>query len=139
MPAKDIYHNVVVSALIKDGWKITHDPLVLKYGKRELFADLGAERPVGAEKNGDKIVVEIKSFLGPSDIYDLEVAIGQFTLYRSILLEQEPERIVFIAITHEVYDRVFADPLGQLVIGTQKLNLLIFDDEQERILQWITH
>jgi len=139
MPARDVYHNAVVNALIKDGWKITHDPLVLKYGKREMFADLGAERPIAAEKDEQKIAVEIKSFLGPSDIYDLEIAIGQFTLYRSILLEQEPARKVFIAITNEVYSRVFADPLGQLIVSKQQLNLIVFDDERERILQWVTH
>ncbi|MBA4182514.1 MAG: fatty-acid synthase, partial [Acidobacteria bacterium] len=27
MPAKDIYHDTVKNALIKDGWTITHDPL----------------------------------------------------------------------------------------------------------------
>jgi hypothetical protein len=30
MPAKDIYHNIVCTALIKDGWTITDDPLILK-------------------------------------------------------------------------------------------------------------
>ncbi|MFN9868505.1 MAG: element excision factor XisH family protein, partial [Pseudanabaena sp.] len=29
MPAKDIYHDNVCNALIKDGWTITDDPLVL--------------------------------------------------------------------------------------------------------------
>ncbi len=29
MPAKDIYHNQVKNALIKDGWTITDDPLIL--------------------------------------------------------------------------------------------------------------
>lgn len=30
MPARDIYHNTVKNALIKDGWTITHDPLRLR-------------------------------------------------------------------------------------------------------------
>ncbi|MBM4256452.1 MAG: hypothetical protein FJ147_11235 [Deltaproteobacteria bacterium] len=29
MPAKDISHNTVRNALLKDGWVITHDPLHL--------------------------------------------------------------------------------------------------------------
>jgi hypothetical protein len=29
MPAKDIYHETVKNALIKDGWTITDDPLKL--------------------------------------------------------------------------------------------------------------
>ncbi len=34
MPAKDIYHDVVRTALEKDGWAITADPLTLKIGRR---------------------------------------------------------------------------------------------------------
>lgn len=30
--AKDIYHEAVREALIKDGWTITHDPFILKGG-----------------------------------------------------------------------------------------------------------
>ena len=30
MPAKDIHHDTVKNALIKDGWTITHDPLRLR-------------------------------------------------------------------------------------------------------------
>ncbi len=42
--AKDLFHDVVKNALIKDGWKITDDPLSLKVGDSELYIDLGAER-----------------------------------------------------------------------------------------------
>lgn len=44
MPAKDIYHDHVRNALIKDGWTITHDPLVLKWGLKDLYINLGAEQ-----------------------------------------------------------------------------------------------
>jgi hypothetical protein len=40
MPAKDIYHDTVKNALIKDGWTITHDPLVLRWGTTDVFIDL---------------------------------------------------------------------------------------------------
>ncbi|NJL65136.1 MAG: fatty-acid oxidation protein subunit alpha, partial [Methylacidiphilales bacterium] len=36
--------DTVVQALINDGWEITDDPLVLSYGGRELYVDLGAEK-----------------------------------------------------------------------------------------------
>lgn len=42
MPAKDIYHETVKTALTKDGWTITDDPFKLKWGLRELFVELGA-------------------------------------------------------------------------------------------------
>ncbi|RKZ38236.1 MAG: fatty-acid oxidation protein subunit alpha [Gammaproteobacteria bacterium] len=36
MPARDIYHNVVKRILEKTGWKITDDPLHIKYGTLNL-------------------------------------------------------------------------------------------------------
>jgi len=66
MPARNIYHDNVVHALSADGWKITDDPLSLSYGGKDLYADLGAERStIAAEKNGEKIAVEISSFFKP--------------------------------------------------------------------------
>lgn len=41
MPAKDMYHDTVKRALVKDGWVITHDPLPLKWGRKDLYVDLG--------------------------------------------------------------------------------------------------
>ena len=63
MPARDIYHANVKNALIKDGWKITHDPLKLELGGKDMYVDLGAERLLAAEKGGEQIAVEIKSFV----------------------------------------------------------------------------
>jgi hypothetical protein len=44
MPARDIYHSIFKNALIKDGWTVTHDPLKLQWGKKDLYVDLGAEK-----------------------------------------------------------------------------------------------
>lgn len=57
MPAKDLYHDTVKNALIKDAWNITDDPYVLAIGKRDLFVDLGAEKLIYAEKGNQKIAV----------------------------------------------------------------------------------
>jgi hypothetical protein len=43
MPAKKIYHDAVIQALIADGWIITGDLMKLEYGDRNLYVDLGAE------------------------------------------------------------------------------------------------
>jgi hypothetical protein len=40
--------------------------LVLKLGRRDLLVDLGAEKLLAAEKNNDRIAVEVKSFIGPA-------------------------------------------------------------------------
>src|SRR5687767_14951209 len=76
MPARDRYHVEVKQALIKDGWTITHDPLRLKWGVKDMYVDLGAERLLAAEKGSSKIAVEIKSFMGLSEMEDLEKLSG---------------------------------------------------------------
>ncbi len=76
MPAKDIYHDSVKNALLKDQWTITADPYFIIYKQLRLVADLAPERAFSAEKGNEKIVVEIKSFINPSFIYDLERAVG---------------------------------------------------------------
>lgn len=60
MPKLDIIHNAVKNALIKDGWAITDDPYIIQYRRTTLYADLGAERPIGAERDGQKLVLEVK-------------------------------------------------------------------------------
>lgn len=84
MPARGMYHDTVRSALVKDGWTITHDPFKLEWGAKDLFVDLGAEQLVAAVKANVRIAVEIKSFLGPSDVEDLEQALGLRSVPRRI-------------------------------------------------------
>src|SRR5262245_19367014 len=78
MSAKDLYHDAFVRTLLKDGWTITHDPLTVAIGRRDLLIDLGAERMLAAERNGERIAVEIKSFVKLSLIQDLKESLGQF-------------------------------------------------------------
>lgn len=76
MPAKDIYHDLVCTALVKEGWIVTDDPFTIKIGGRFVYVDLGAEKLIAAERGSQKIAVEIKSFLSPSPIRELETAWG---------------------------------------------------------------
>ena len=138
MPRHDIYHDVVKNALVKDGWRITHDPLILPYGGRNLYVDIGAEAPIGAEKDGRQIAVEVKSFLGGSEIMELERALGQYMLYRFLLARQEPERMLFLAFPRSAYNNILNEPAeGRDFIATQGLKLMVFDPNREVIIQWI--
>lgn len=137
MPKKDVYHEMVRNALIQNGWIITDDPFWMSYGGRNVFADLAAERLIGAEKGTRRILVEVKSFTGLSEIHELEVALGQYNLYRDILAELEPERSPYLAIPRRAYKSVFTDSLGQLVLKRERLELLVFDEQQGGELEWI--
>jgi hypothetical protein len=136
MPAKDTYHDALRSALLKDGWTITDDPYRLVWGERDFYVDLGAERILTAEKVGKRIAVEVKSFLGASPVHDLELALGQYLLYRSILEEQQPDRVLFLAIPGEPAE-ILDEAIGQLLIAKHLIQAVVFDPEREEILRWI--
>jgi hypothetical protein len=96
MSAKDAVHDAVRHALEKDGWLITHDPYYMKVGGVEMYIDLGSEAVLAAERNGEKIAVEIKSFLGTSTISEFHTALGQFINYQLALEEKNPtERYIW--------------------------------------------
>lgn len=136
--AKDLYHTIVRKALEDDGWLITHDPLTLKYGEQtSLYVDLGAENPLAAEKEGRKIAVEIKSFLSPSPIAEMEKALGQFGLYRFLLLRQFPGRTLYLAMPESRYDALFDMAEGRDLAAAFQLRFLLYDAETERIVRWI--
>lgn len=137
MPAKDIYHDTVKTALIKDGWTITHDPLTLRLTRKKLYIDLGAERLIAAERGSQQIAVEVKSFTRASDIKDLEDALGQFVLYDRLLARYDPERRLYLAVSEAVYESVFKDEAGEILLQEGVLRLITFNADQEEITQWI--
>lgn len=139
MAAKDRFHDVVKIALEKEGWTITHDPLTLRVDAgTDLHIDLGAEMLLAAERKGEKIAIEIKSFLSPSAINDFHGAIGQFINYRYALEDLEPNRKLYLAISLTTYEVVFARRFIQSVIDRAKVSLLVYDTEKEVIIKWQT-
>jgi XisH protein len=137
MPARDFHHNNLRAALISDGWIITHDPLTLKVGQTNMFVDLGAEKLLTAEKAGRKIAAELKTFGGASEVRELEQAFGQYFVYQAVLEKSNSDRVLYLAITYEIFDDIFSDDLGKLLLEQLKPNLIIFDAEKEEILQWL--
>lgn len=138
MFAKDIYHDVVKTALQKDGWNITDDPLILTFiPKRQLKIDLGAERLIGAEKENQYIAVEIKTFLVPSTLSEFHTALGQFLNYRLALKLKQPHRQLFLAIPKEVHQSFFTEEFTLLSVAEYNLQIMVFDVQREEVLQWI--
>ena len=137
MSRRDLFHDAVRHALEKAGWTITHDPLPLTYGETKVYVDLGADPPIGAELNGRKIAVEIKTFIGLSGMQDLYNAVGQFVVYRTALEIKEPERELFLAVPVAAYSEFFEIFEGQTLIKSAKLKILVYHAKKEEITQWI--
>ena len=136
MAAKDIYHDDVRSALIKDGWTITDDPFRLRWGKKDYYVDLGAEKLIAAEIPGRRIAVEIKSFVGASVVDDMEKALGQYMIYRSILKRRQPDRELFLAVPNNIAKQ-FEEPLGRLLLEDYDLRVVVFRPKKKEIIRWL--
>lgn len=137
MPAKDLLHRSARLALEKDGWIVTHDPLRIKLSpKVELYIDLAAEKLLAAEKAGQKIAVEVKSFIGVSAISEFHTAVGQFLNYRLALKQVEPDRILYLGIPFDAYELFFSEPFVQSVIQEYNIRLIVFNLTQEEIVVW---
>ena len=137
MPAKDIYHDTVKRALIKDGWTITAENFQLPWGGTRAFIDILADELFVAEKEGRKIAVEVKSFIGKSNLSELEKAIGQFIIYRFAMRQEDAERELFIAVGEKIYNKFFVHPDVIELIEAEALKVLVFDETKEVLVRWI--
>ncbi|MCC5619190.1 XisH family protein [Nostoc sp. CHAB 5836] len=136
MSAKDIFHEAVKRGLQKEGWIITHDPLVVKFAKDKMSVDLGAEKILAAERGTEKIAVEIKSFLGDSELFEYHAALGQFLNYRLALRLREPERVLFLAVPVSTYRSLFSRDFAQTSVQEYQVMLIVYDPKVEVIVQW---
>jgi hypothetical protein len=136
--AKDIYHKIVREALEKEGWKVTHDPYFIpRHKKKPYEVDLGLEKLMAAERDAERIAVEIKSFIGTSMSYDFHAAFGQFTVYRFFMEAKEKERMLFLAITEETYNTFFLDDDIEAICQHFGVNLIVFNALNSEIVIWI--
>lgn len=138
MAARDIFHEQVKHALIKDGWTITADPLTIPFGNTEVYVDLGAEKLLAAEKGAAAIAVEIKSFIQPSIIHEFHTALGQFLNYRAALVPIDPRRRLYLAMPYDTYSTFFVQPFLQSILQQYQVETIVYDPVTEEIVQWIT-
>ena len=137
MPAKDIYHDTVKRALEKDGWKITAENLQLPWGGTQTYIDIIADEVFVAEKEGRKIAVEVKSFVGKSNLSELEKAIGQFIIYRFAMRKEDPKRELFLAVGEKIYNKLFVNADVIELIEIENLKVVVFNESKEVIVRWI--
>ena len=136
MSRRDTYHDVVKRALIREGWIITHDPYFLQADPK-LSIDLGAERTLAAERENEKIAVEIKSFVSESQVTELERAVGQYGIYQELLQIQEADRELYLAVPRDAFKNIFSRQVGKIAIKKFDLKLIVFSFSEEEELSWI--
>jgi len=90
-----------------------------------------------AEKGTERIAVEIKSFVGTSEVEDLKNALGQYILYEKIIKRQLLDRTLYLAIRETTYNNLFSQEIGQILLEEKTLKLIIFNPETEVITKWI--
>lgn len=137
MSAKDMFHDTVRIALEKDGWTITHDPLFIKLTEQfKINIDLAAEKLLTAEKDTQKIAIEIKSFVGLSTVSEFHKAVGQFLNYRVALEKTNSERILYLAVPTDIYRDFFSDEFVKAVLERYEIKLLVFQVQKQEIVLW---
>jgi XisH protein len=134
MAARDTFHQAVKQALITDGWTITADPLVIQFGSVELYIDLGAEKLIAAERAGERIAVEVKSFLGASVVSEFHTALLN---YRYALEQKEPNRELYLAVPVDIYQTFFHLAFTKGVVEQHKVKILVYVPEKQEVAAWI--
>jgi hypothetical protein len=137
MPAKDTYHDWVKESLTQAGWVVSHDPLSFRIGKIGIHVDLGLENLIGAEKEQQKIAVEIKGFMNVSKITDFYAAFGQYLCYKVALAREDPDRTLYLAIPTPIYNTFFKEVLIQDVLKEYPAKLLVYNLSNQEIQSWI--
>jgi XisH protein len=135
--ARDIFHEAVRHALEREGWRISADPLTFTFpGKVTLQIDLGAERVLALERGLERIAVEVKTFVGLSQISELHSAIGQYRNYLSALDLRDPHRRLFLAVPVTVFNTFFQLEFVRYTLQRNQVNVLVYDPETEVIVSW---
>lgn len=136
MATGDFFHQQVRTVLEKDGWIITDDPLLVDLPKVGYQIDLGAEKLIAAEKNMQKIAVEIKSFLSVSVVSEFHTALGQFLNYQLALKKKGLPHELFIALSDTAYKKLNEIPLIAESLELHGVKMIVFDPQNETIVEW---
>ena len=135
--ARDIFHNLVKEALQAEGWTITHDPYsLLRREDGGLQTDLGAEKIITAERDAERIAVEVKSFVHVSILHDFLLAVGQFFVYHKILKQKEADRVLFVALPDFVYIRIVKLAWAKEVIDELGMKFILYNTKTGTITAW---
>ena len=79
----------------------------------------------------------MKSFLRASKITDFYGALGQYLSYKIALQENEPDRILYLAVPDSTYESLFGEILIQKALQNYPVKLIVYDEVTGVIKLWI--
>jgi hypothetical protein len=136
LPAKDRYHDTVLSSLRKAGWTITSEQVALVVKKRRLWIDIRAEK----DSEALAILVEVKGFENtPSPVEYLANAAGKYSMYLGALDYLESTLPLYMAVPLSAYNGILSEEIGKQTLRRVGMRLIVFDSEREEIVQWIEY
>lgn len=135
--ARDLIHYGIKNALEKDGWVITDDPLSISNEVTRFYIDLAANRFLTAQKEQEKIAVEIKTFGYISILEPFYCALGKYLVYKKALEEVDSSRKLYLGISNKTYNRLKLVSIFMKILTDFNIKLIVVDIETENILQWI--
>lgn len=131
MPTKDVFHDAVKNALIKDGWKLLNEVFELR-----LIEENGSEFVMIFEKDGEKIAVLVERFLSSSQTQDFYFAFGRYLNCRLFLSKTNPDLTLLSAIRTETYQNFFKMTFVSKLVSENKMKLIIYDFISQEIKGW---
>jgi XisH protein len=136
MPAFDQCYDQVVRALQKDGWKLIQSPANIYTRYRTIYVDLEVSRG----ENGTQetvMLVEVKCFPDHnSTTRDLYISIGQYLVYRAMLVEIEQATDLYLSVPSDVFETIF-DVAVMRVVEESQIKIVVIDLATEDITKWI--
>ena len=93
---------------------------------------------LAAERENQKIAVEIKSFLEESSVKAYHAALGQFLNYKLALELTDPSRLLYLAIPVAIYESFFGREFLQTSVQRYQVRLIVYDPILEEIVKWIS-
>ena len=140
--AKDLYHSIVREALEREGWKITHDPFIIKSERlnARIEIDLALEKTLVAEKETPtglrKIMVEVKSFIKASMVSELHSVVGQYFNYKIGIEELQEPCDLYLAVPEMAYQKLSQMGLFNIVVERLKIKIIVFNNITKTIVEW---
>lgn len=133
MPAKDRYHDAVVRALVKNGWTITTEQMLVRFVERRLWIDIQAAK--ASEQL--VIVVEVKGFESmPSPVDYLADAVGKYVIYLCALDYARLDARLYMVVPIVAYEGILNEEIGRRAIQKANIDIMVFDPEREDVIRW---